>query len=104
MAVVYFRNIKTNKIIERKVGFSWTMLFFHIIPLLFRKRFKDFIIIFITSFILNYTNYIYLLWIFEFAMACVYNNFEIRSILLNSNWKIADQESVVVLKNKGFEI
>ena len=79
-----FQNPHTGKIVQVKVGYSWTVCFFGIIPMLCRKDWSSAILSFIIATILNSCLDIPLIWtswIFYDILANYYNSYYASKLL-----------------------
>ncbi|WP_258296248.1 hypothetical protein [Paenibacillus peoriae] len=84
---------KTGMIKERKVGFSWTTLFFGFFPALFRGDWKWAVIIFLVSILTSGAS--------NFVFCFIYNRIHIND-LLTQGYGPATKKSQAILISKGF--
>lgn len=108
MKVTFVNN--SGQKITRKVGFSWTTLFFLAIPPLFRKDWKWFGIIVASLVILNLAGQFILQNgiistlinpAIALFFAFTYNKFHIKD-LLNKGFNPIDKEAEEILKQKNY--
>lgn len=96
-------------VLERKIGFSWTVFFFGWIPMLFfRKDLKWVLItlavsIFFDSIRINGTSYEDFSRLFYLGMAFIYNRINLNE-LLRKGYQPASESDELILRNKGFDI